>query len=1003
MELIFLATFLSAFIQILHSNNEQYGNEINDSIYSTTLLPKISIDPPIYIDDRDPNYNWSKTAAENEWLSGSGTSGDPYVISNLTINGYGGNCIEIKDSEYSNFVIKDSILFNGSSGIYLDNTRYGYLDNNLFFNNSIAGINLFDCVYSYTVIINNTMINNFGHGILLRVSLYNEIISNNIHYNGGNGISLYSFSDYNNVENNEITYNQHGIRLYYGSRFTIILNNTIEHNSMHGIYVYQDCEYTDILNNRISFNGQDGIQMLLRSHGFIQYNILDSNTNYGMYIRNAYFRSSHVSFNTITNSSTGIFIWFLTYANILNNDIYEIDGVSIHVIDSDNNMISNNHLVGYGQCILEVASNGNTITNNLCGEDLFEENDNFNNAKLVPKGWTRYLAANDEDWFYTYLNKGDTLYLTLQFLNSSGNLDLSLYNDQNILLKSSTSETDNELIIQNISTGAFYFFRVYNDVNNIYSLNIESEDIFAPSIKIVAPIENELFRSVPPQFIVEVYDLNLETTWYTVNDSQAVIFTFNESINAAIWNALPDGDTILKFFANDSTGNTNMKSVIVEKSATPPTIIINNPLNNHVYNQSVLNFNVQILDKNLLDMWYVVSNISFQSEKIFFTDNGTIGIWDYFTDGQLNITFFANDTAGNINSSTVLIYKDTLSPRLWINTPYTNQLFGRDAPHYNINFTEANPILFWYTLNSNASKFFFSNNSGYIDEEAWDLYPNGTVIIRFYIQDVAGWVVSEELQVLKDLTPPNIYFTYAPPFRNYTQPQYYHDWIQIVCIAFDQSGIKKVTLWDDSQDHRTDLDFSLLSLITGTFLVERPMVNIYNNTWVYTLHISNLNWSDKVNFFFIAEDSVGNLNSTQFYNFTIGDDRKPQTTISFSPNTDSNIFFPSTLFSLNIDDDHGSGVSMIKFRINNSVWFDYVGPFDLAGFSFGSHEISYYSVDNAGNKEDVQTLIITLIDPESQFITNNIPSFIPLSIIIIITIFILFATHRIKKNSIKSL
>ncbi|KKK54713.1 hypothetical protein LCGC14_3081940, partial [marine sediment metagenome] len=97
----------------------------------------------------------------------------------------------------------------------------------------------------------------------------------------------------NNVENNEITYNQHGIRLYYGSRFTIILNNTIEHNSMHGIYVYQDCEYTDILNNRISFNGQDGIQMLLRSHGFIQYNILDSNTNYGMYIRNAYFRSSH--------------------------------------------------------------------------------------------------------------------------------------------------------------------------------------------------------------------------------------------------------------------------------------------------------------------------------------------------------------------------------------------------------------------------------------------------------------------------------------------------------------------------------------------------------------------------------------------------------------------------------------------------------------------------------------------------------------------------------------
>ena len=28
---------------------------------------------PIYIDDSDPNYSWSKTASENDWCSGSGT------------------------------------------------------------------------------------------------------------------------------------------------------------------------------------------------------------------------------------------------------------------------------------------------------------------------------------------------------------------------------------------------------------------------------------------------------------------------------------------------------------------------------------------------------------------------------------------------------------------------------------------------------------------------------------------------------------------------------------------------------------------------------------------------------------------------------------------------------------------------------------------------------------------------------------------------------------------
>ena len=41
----------------------------------------------IVIDDADPNYNWSKTAAENPWCSGSGTLNDPYIIENVYIDG----------------------------------------------------------------------------------------------------------------------------------------------------------------------------------------------------------------------------------------------------------------------------------------------------------------------------------------------------------------------------------------------------------------------------------------------------------------------------------------------------------------------------------------------------------------------------------------------------------------------------------------------------------------------------------------------------------------------------------------------------------------------------------------------------------------------------------------------------------------------------------------------------------------------------------------------------
>lgn len=43
-------------------------------------------DVSIFIDDQDPNYNWSKTANDNDWCSGLGTKETPYLIENVSIN-----------------------------------------------------------------------------------------------------------------------------------------------------------------------------------------------------------------------------------------------------------------------------------------------------------------------------------------------------------------------------------------------------------------------------------------------------------------------------------------------------------------------------------------------------------------------------------------------------------------------------------------------------------------------------------------------------------------------------------------------------------------------------------------------------------------------------------------------------------------------------------------------------------------------------------------------------
>ena len=112
------------------------------------------------------------------------------------------------------------------------------------------------------------------------------------------------------------------------------------------------------------------------------------------------------------------------------------------------------------------------------------------------------------------------------------------------------------------------------------------------------------------------------------------------------------------------------------------------------------------------------------------------------------------------------------------------------------------------------------------------------------------------------------------------------------------------------------------------------------------------------------------------------------------------MIIPSTLFSLNAEDEQGSGVSLTKIKINNSGWFDYINPFDLNGLNSGEYMISYYSIDNAGNIESVNYLYITLIDPNSQESPTNIPSFLPLPIILMIGGYVLLTIYKFKKKEL---
>ena len=143
----------------------------------------------IYINDADPNYNWSKTASDNAWLTGSGTEGDPYIIENLYINAEGiGGGIFITNTNRS-FIIRDNWFDNSGPnefdvGVLLARTGNGIIDNNIFtYVHRGVEIHLlsFNNMVSNNYMISNLTAAGFGRGIHISSNnntLYNNMIKN---------------------------------------------------------------------------------------------------------------------------------------------------------------------------------------------------------------------------------------------------------------------------------------------------------------------------------------------------------------------------------------------------------------------------------------------------------------------------------------------------------------------------------------------------------------------------------------------------------------------------------------------------------------------------------------------------------------------------------------------------------------------------------------------------------------------------------------------------------
>jgi parallel beta-helix repeat protein len=223
----------------------------------------------IYIDDSDPTRNWTKTASDNDWCTGSGTWGDPYVIENLFIKGNGtGGMIYVKYSSRP-FIIRNC-WFNYSGieqydvGVCLQFTTNGTVEGNIF-TYTRGGVTI-EHHSTNNTIHNNIMISDhttagIGRAIDMGAASNNNTISKNKILNFYDAIFGSDLTDIivdgNYAENNiwEADYEGHPIHLRWCNDSQLV-RNVLAGSFAYGSFEVAQTDCTDnvIENNQVLVN-----------------------------------------------------------------------------------------------------------------------------------------------------------------------------------------------------------------------------------------------------------------------------------------------------------------------------------------------------------------------------------------------------------------------------------------------------------------------------------------------------------------------------------------------------------------------------------------------------------------------------------------------------------------------------------------------------------------------------------------------------------------------------
>ncbi len=237
--------------------------------------------------------------------------------------------------------------------------------------------------------------------------------------------------------------------------------------------------------------------------------------------------------------------------------------------------------------------------------------------------------------------------------------NITIYNYTNVAVNSVINSTSgNYLQTISVSLDGNYsiYARAYDLAGNtnVTFVNITTDTI-PPYVAIASPANTTYnSRSIP----LNITSSGAQAVWWfngTNNLTYSLgYYTFSEGSNTII------------AYANDSFGNLNTTSVTFNADTIKPVIRIISPANNSWYDAGRFNASINENGNCSYSMNNGRTNITMNALNgtTFWHVNSSIAAGNY------NVTYYCNDSTGNLNSSSMLYFNiDTIAPNITLTSP----------------------------------------------------------------------------------------------------------------------------------------------------------------------------------------------------------------------------------------------------------------------------------------------------------------------------------------------